>query len=306
FLLAPGPHFPLFALLRLVQGTAFALAFTGSVVVATEAAPKERRAQAFGLLGMVAPLAQALAPRLGEALVGVGGYPLLFASALGWAGLGAVVCTAAWRGQSPDGARSAGSPRPFGGPTFGEPSAFALARRRDFRANLFAGFCFGFAFGAVLTFVPLAIRGAGLPAVGFFFTMQGAMVALTRLTLGSLADRFGKRRVILPALALLGASMVLLAAAHTERGFAAGALLMGFSHGLLFPAMMALAVDRAEAEEAGSVVALFGGAFNLGMLVSGFSLGPVAEAFGFAALFGLAAALTWAGFLAFLLGDPRN
>ncbi|MFQ5896414.1 MAG: MFS transporter, partial [Nitrospinota bacterium] len=53
FLLAPGSRFPLFALLRLVQGAAFALAFTGSVVVAAEAAPKGRRAQAFGLLGVV-------------------------------------------------------------------------------------------------------------------------------------------------------------------------------------------------------------------------------------------------------------
>ena len=68
--------------LRILQGVAFAAAFTATTTFAAEFAPRARRARALGLFGLSTLLTHAIAPGLGEELVRRAGFPALFATAM--------------------------------------------------------------------------------------------------------------------------------------------------------------------------------------------------------------------------------
>jgi len=67
----------------------------------------------------------------------------------------------------------------------------------------------------------------------------------------------------------------------------AGALL-GVAQGIYYPALNAIAIERASAAERGKVMAAYNGAFNLGMSAAGLTLGYLVAASGYLPIFWLA------------------
>ena len=60
---------------------------------------------------------------------------------------------------------------------------------------------------------------------------------------------------------------------------------MGVAHGLLYPALNAVAVEGVGARERGKVMALFQAAFQIGVATGAFGLGVLAELRGYPAVF---------------------
>jgi MFS family permease len=265
---------PALFVLRALQGLAFAASFNAASTLAVEFAPAGRRAAALGLFGVSTLVTHALAPSLGEVLVDVGGFPVVFATA---AGFSVVALVIAWPLESDRSPASAPAP--------------PLAGSRHFASAIGAVACCGVAFGAVLTYVPTFTRDARLGPVATFFLSYTAAAVLVRLTAGGLGDAFGRRRVILPALAGLAASIALLAGARSGAGLAAAAVLFGTTQGLVYPTLNAFAIDQAAAGQFGRAQTLYNGAFNLGVTVGSIVLGGVVQAFGHRAMFLCAAAL---------------
>lgn len=283
FVHAVGPA--VFAL-RVLQGVSFAAAFTATTTFAAESAPRARRARALGLFGLSTLLTHAIAPGLGEELVHRAGFPALFAAA--------TVCTLvviviALPLPEPHHAaqRAQGSARHLRPVHWMIAATTALA---------------GIGFGTVMTFVPTYVTTHGLGRVGYFFAAYTSTAILTRLVGAGASDRFGRRQVIVPALLLLGVSILWLARVESLATlFAAGAV-FGTAQGISYPTLHAFLVDVASEAQLGRTQALFNGAFNLGVAGSAFAFGLVAEAFGYRTMFTLAALTPIAAAAVFMVG----
>lgn len=280
---------PLLFVLRVVQGLAFAASFNAASTLAAEFAPPERRAAMFGIFGVSTLGTHALAPALGEFLVHVGGFHLLFAVASAFSVLAFAV---AWGLPRARGMRASSS---AGGGATAELS-FTL---------LTVGFC-GLSFGAVITYVPTFVHDELSGPVSTFFLSYTAAAVLTRLTGGGLSDGVGRRTIIVPALVLLGVSLLALAAVHSALTLAGAALLFGIAQGFVFPTLNAFTIDQAHPERIGRVQTLFNGSFNVGVTIGSLAFGSVVESLGYRSMFVCAAAMAALGLAVFVLATGRG
>jgi MFS family permease len=282
---------PALFVLRGLQGLAFAAAFNAASTLAVEFAPPERRASALGIFGISTLSTHALAPALGELLLRVGGFSLLFVVAAAFSLVGLAI---AWT-----------VPAPPGHAHMVTPSRLRLSR--ELRAALVTVCCCGISFGTVITFMPTFVRDAGLGPVATFFLSYTAAAVLIRLTAGGLGDTFGRPAVIQPALALLAVSLAALARVGSPGALAAAAVLFGAAQGLVYPTLNAYAIDQTEAGQIGRAQTLYNGAFNLGVTSGSIVLGPVVEAVGYRVTFGIAATVAVIGLAVFRLrAVPRQ
>jgi MFS family permease len=268
----PGPL--LFAV-RALQGVGFALMFNSAATLVTDLAPPARMGQALGLFGVASLLTNAAAPALGEFVAARAGWAWVF-------GMGATamaLCSVI------------GSFLPKTSRRVLERSA--LRPRFEGRALriLYAAVIVGVAFGTAFTFsIPFAIA-RGAHAVSAFFIGYTLTAGFVRIVLGSWADRVGRQRVAMAALAVYAAA--LFAAADLRPGWLdlLGAL-VGVGHGLVYPALNAMVVEGVPSEHRGSTMALFGGCFSAGFAVSTLVLGSVARHAGYPVAFVVAGIAT--------------
>ncbi|TMA39002.1 MAG: MFS transporter [Deltaproteobacteria bacterium] len=263
--------------LRVVQGLAFAAAFNAASTLAVAFAPATRRAAALGLFGVSTLTTHALAPALGELVIAVAGFPLLFALAACWSVVAFAIAWTVPEASPPEAAAEGG---------------VRLAPTREVVTALGTVCCCGVAFGAVITYVPTFTLDARLGPVAVFFMVYTGAAVMSRVLGGGLGDRRGHRPVIVAALALFTLSVIALAGARSSVGLA----------GAGNPTLNAFTVDRAHVAELGRAQTLYNGAFNLGTTTGSLALGHVAEVFGHRAMFRVAAAVVGAAFVIFSAG----
>jgi len=111
--------------------------------------------------------------------------------------------------------------------------------------------------------------GHGVTNPGFFFSTLAIMLILTRTLGARTLDFYRRERVILPCLSIYTLSMVILVFSKTLPMFIVVAIIWGAGHALLYPTLVAMAIDRAGSSR-GLVLAIFTAAGDLGM-----GLGPV-------------------------------
>jgi len=183
-------------------------------------------------------------------------------------------------------------------------STWSVLRRQSSQRMIVVVALWGNAFGVMFTFYqPFALQ-LGIPQVRSFFLAYTLAALFSRLGTGNLPDRVGRHRVAVGSLALYG--VVVLAMQYLRAGWLAplGGL-FGLAHGLFFPAYSALTVERVSPHEQGKVMALSNASFNAGFAMSGLVFGPVAERFGYRAVFLVAGLATWAA-VALLAGGREE
>jgi MFS family permease len=271
--------------LRVVQGIAFAAGFNAASTLAAELAPVDRRAALLGLFGVSTLGTHALAPTIGEQLIHVGGFSLLFVAGGVYCAIGLVL--------------SLGLPAAtVHGP--GRPARLRIDARMATTIAV-VGLA-GLAFGTVITFTPTFVHDAHLGSVStFFLSYTGAAIA-TRFGAAGLGDTHGHRRVIVPALATLGVAIVALAAVHTAAALAGVGLVFGTAQGIMYPTLNAFTIEHTVPGQMGRVQTLFNGAFNLGVTSGAFALGSVADAYGHRVVFVCAGAMAILAMLVFVAG----
>ena len=276
-----GWHFYAF---RFLQGAAFAVFITSNLTLIADLAPPSRRAEAVGIFGVSGLVTIAVAPAVGEMVLRGWGFRVFFLGA-GLVGLGAlVVCLAI--GMPPPGLMEASRQL---GPGFW----------RTFFPVLTAAFQFGLATSVVFVFLPPFARQVGLPRIGPFYLVYTITAIAVRFLGGGLADRFGRRQVILPSLVGLAAGVLLFSILHSTWLLLIIAVVNGTAHGFVFPATSALAFDRAPSGARGRALA----AYNLAALTGGafgaIGFGWLAELLGYRPGFVIAGLILTVGAVAF-------
>jgi len=267
---------PTMLALRVLQSLSHVLMMTAVSVAIAELAPAERLSQALGFAGATMLVMNAIAPAIAEPLAAAAGWPAVFVLSAAAALFAATL--AASIPSLPHHVR----------PVAHGPDGLLHVLRRPVALHFAAvTFFAGVAFGVVFTFEPPYALALGREEVRGFFIAFALAAVVVRLLFGSAPDRLGRHRIATAMLAAYAAGAFVMPSVPVWFLEPLGAV-FGVAHGLFFPSVNAIALSAVRNGERGRMMAIFTGAFNLG-LASTAILGLVAESAGYAAVFRTAA-----------------
>lgn len=279
---------PLLYLAQMSWGIGMVMGFNAAGTMTADIAPSDRMAQALGLFGAANLGMNAVSPTIGEILADSTGWRGVFVASA-TAGLLAAILSTRLKEPSRHRPQEHEARRPILGGSL----------LRVYGAT----FVMTAAFTALFTLhQPFALEFGVTELRSFFIGF--ALVALTvRLAGGGLIDRFGVLRSSVVAFCLYSVVPPMLGILGPDHLFAIGAM-MGLGHGIAYPAVTALAIERADAFSRGMVVSIIHGAFNGGHAFFAYTLGLIAASWSYNVAFWVAGAVTLSG--ALLLGLARR
>ena len=273
-------------------GLAAALVSMASGVLAASATPEAVRGEALSIYYVASSAAMAVGAPLGLALMGWGGVALNFATV---GGIAALLLATALLPTTRVPARGAQGPR-----------GLRLWSRHAVPASVTLVLVAAGS-SAIYAFVPLYAMRHGLEAhVGWFFALYSTWLLACRLLLRGAADRIGRARVLVASMAATALGFFVLAAPPTAPSLAASALLLGGGASVLYPALVALVVDRTPSREHGLAIGTLSGSYDVGVVLGSAMIGLVVDRLSFAPGFAVAGAAALAGLAVFALGERRR
>lgn len=294
FLLMPVSLVPMVAL-RGLQGFVVSTYFTALFTWIADQAPPGRLAQAFGLFGISGLLAGAIGPVGGEMLVDRSSFQAMFSLSAGLS-----LTAAAGFLTLPEVHRAPHE-------TQEDSHFFQLLRSRLMLAVTLGSLGFGYAIGSLYGFAAPFAAKEKLTGVGLMFACYTFSSVLIRLGMGSASDRHGPQRIIPSALLLQAGGIGLFALlGKGESWILVGTgLLAGAGHGILYPALSALAVQRLGAAVRGTALALITAWIDVGSFAGSVLSGVLAQNLGYPLMFCGVALIVMTSGLAFPAFDRR-
>ena len=268
--------------LRVVQGTGIGMYPTAAGSLVAEIAPRPRRGEGVGFLGMATSGAQMIFPALGVLVADQWGFDAVFVMA---AVTAAATLLLVMPLHEPPPHRAAVLRTT---PLIPRPAVFPM--------TIFLTVTFAFA--AAATFLPLLGEERDLGNVGLYFLVAGAASVVVRPLGGRLSDRFGRVVVVLPGLVSAALGMWVLTQAGSPGLLLVAGMFSGAGLGATHTGLFALSVDRVVAEQRGAAVATFQLAWDVSGLLAGVVLGVVATVLGVEAVYWVASALLVGGIAA--------
>ena len=141
-------------------------------------------------------------------------------------------------------------------------------------------------------------------SVGLAMGMYGLVQAVLQIPFGLAADKFGRKRVIIFGLILLGVGSVVAACATSVAGLALGRAIQG--GGAISAAVTALLADQTRDHVRTKGMALIGASIGL-MFALSLLIGPILAAhFGLSGIFAISAAMALLGILIVVYWTPKE
>ena len=260
------------ALVRGFHGLSGGLAGPATMSVTAQHASQTQKAKAMAFYGMALALACLAGYGLGGLLVSRFGYEFLFYFGAAMLLVGMLLTLAMPGARTTTGA-SIGTL-----PGQGIKMIGSLFKRRGLIASYCAIFAQYFAFGGVVTLLPLYVKGLGLEAfhVGMMLATFAVVFALFQLPCGALSDKVGRKLPATIGLCLSIISLVMLPMLDTFTSLAIVMALYGTGYALLFPSISALVVDYTAPEERGRATGIFHAMLTAGVATGAPIMGWVA------------------------------
>ena len=272
---------PAVYVLRAIQGVGNTLVIGGSAAFVTLFVAAKHHARAFGLAGSAALAMNAFASYTTERLADSYGWDVAFGVAGGFALL-ALALTLSIPVVT---AKSSVEPAPS---STGSPGGAVSVT--------FAALAAGAAFATLATFSQPFVLSQGAHDVAPLFIGYTATALAARLGLGSFVDRWGRRRTAFVALSVYVLSLLCAALVRPGWLFVLG-LGFGAAHGLVWPSLNALAVERAAAGRSGSALTRLHATFGIGSMAAVWGVGWLVGEIGYPLSFAAAAWLVAGGAL---------
>jgi Arabinose efflux permease len=157
-----------------------------------------------------------------------------------------------------------------------------LLRRRGLIASYCSIFALYFAFGGVVTLLPLYVKGLGMEAfhVGMLLTTFVAVFILLQFPSGVISDRVGRWIPTATGLSFCIISLAMLPKFGTFTTLAIIMALYGVGYALVFPSISALVADYTVSEERGLATGIFHALLTAGVAIGAPVMGWVAELMG--------------------------
>lgn len=257
---------------RLVHGVSWALATTAAASATADIVPASRRGEGMGWYGLAMTLAMAFGPTLAVWTLESYAFRGVFLLATGLTLVALLTMSLPRMAFQPS----------------GEQKRIEIYDASTLPVSVSVAFL-AFAYGAITTFLPLFAVTLDVNP-GVFFLVYALALTLARPAAGTLSDRYGEARVVVPAIALTVVALLVLSQATGLGGIVAAALLYGIGFGSAQPALQAAVLSLVSRERFGMANASFFTAFDLGIASGATLLGWVAEWLGYRALFTAGAA----------------
>lgn len=260
------------ALVRLFHGVSGGLVGPATMSVTAEHAGEARKGMAMGFYGMSLGAATLVGYGLSGTIADRLGYNFIFYFGAAMLLLGVLLAFMMPKAKAP--AATVKTPlsqdlKKMGG----------LLRRRGLLTSYCSIFAQYFAFGGVVTLLPLYVKGLGMEAfhVAMLLVIFVVMFIILQFPGGTLADRVGRRMPATCGLCLIIVALVAMPNLETFTLLALIMALYGAAYALLFPSISALLVDHTAPAERGRATGIFHALLTAGVAVGAPVMGGVAQ-----------------------------
>lgn len=267
--------------IRLISGVGFSALTTAAHAAAADLLPESRLAEGLGFYGVADTVATAAGPAIGFFLYAHFGYQplLLFVLVLTLLNL---ACAWMLRYEWP-------------GPASGRKGdsrtkASALYDRQAVKPSLTI-LLVGFSNISVVSFLVLFGLERGIEPIGGYFTVLALAIAISRLLVGRMTDKFGITPLLLAGLSLHLASFLLLALSNSLLPVLVSAALSGFGGGVASPLTATIIVKQCDRRRTGAALSTMYIAIDLGIGLGALLWGYVIGQAGFTTTYLAASAL---------------
>jgi len=230
--------------LRILHGMAFSVSSTVNMAVIPGIVPEKRIGEAVSYFGVLQSVAMAMGPSIGLWLANVSSFALNFTVSAIIAGGGAVLAMSlSFLSETP------------------RKGKLHLRLNDLFAKEIFVLTLIDIAVASVsgLENALIALYGmhVGIENLGWYFTISAAVLLLSRLVFGKLADRKGTGYALYPGLVLMACGMLILWQARAPWMFALAAVVKTIGVGLAKPALQAACLKAVPAHRRGAASSTF-------------------------------------------------
>ena len=241
------------ALVRVFHGTSGGLVGPATMSITADYSNGTQKGRAMAFYGMSIATATLVGYGLGGVIASRLGYKALFLFGTIMLAIGAMLSL------SLPGARKKGSVTAKTSLGEGLDKAKGLLRRKGLTVAYSSIFAQYFAFGGVVTLLPLYVNNLGMEAfhVGMLLATFAIMFIILQFPSGALSDKVGRLIPTAAGLCLGVVSLVILPSLVTFPMLAVIMGLYGTAYGVLFPSISALVADYTSPEERGMATGIF-------------------------------------------------
>ncbi|HEX74078.1 MAG TPA: MFS transporter [Dehalococcoidia bacterium] len=264
------------ALVRVIHGASGGLIGPATMSITADYSDKAQKGRAMGFYGMSLAAATLVGYGLSGVIVSQLGYQALFMFGVIMLVVGATLTLllpkASKRGNMAAKVSISESFRKVKG----------LLRRRGLTVAYCSIFAQYFAFGGVVTLLPLYVRSLGMETfhVGMLLATFAIMFIIVQFPSGALSDRVGRLIPTSVGLSLSIVSLVMLPSLETFSLLAVVMALYGTAYGILFPSISALVADHTIPEERGMATGMFHALLTAGVATGAPIIGWAGEIMG--------------------------
>ena len=279
--------------LRAVNGIGWGVGTTALMAICSELSPPEKMAQSLGIIGAAGIIAGAAGPMLAEEVFRRYDFHAVFIVGIVTAAA-SLACVFAIH-EKPRGAGR-------------REAASSLDIRRHSLLILaiiaVMPVAHGAARGAVLNFIALFGTSIGFSRIAPFFLVFSIAAILTRIGVGDISDRYGRKKIIFPSAVMIGLNLFWIAGLHSYIWFLAAGFIAGLGQGLIFPALSTYVIDFLGRENKGLALGLYLSLFDLGMGLGSPLWGWVSDVAGYRPMYAIAGGLIIVLTIIFTLRAP--
>jgi len=272
-------------ILRALTGIGWGVSMTATLTICSDLAPLERLAHSLGIIGIAGLLSSALGPLLAEEIVRQFGFSGLYNTGVVLLII-SLLCILFTKEVM----------RPNNSGHFHRPQSL---KNLSFLIVLLISFLpifHGAVRGAVVYFIALFGKSIPFERVGPFFMAFSAAAILTRLGIGGISDRYGRKKVIFPSVCIISLNLVLISQLSEFWMLILAGFIGGFGQGLIFPALSTYIIDILGQANKGLAISLYLTLFDVGLGIGSMFFGWVSDLYGYRNMY------LFAGMLFFLVG----
>ncbi|MCR4436932.1 MAG: MFS transporter [Clostridiales bacterium] len=300
----------LLLLFRFIHGIGFSAQSTSVGTIVSDIVPKSRIMEGIGFFGLSGVLATAVGPALGLYIIGVAGYRVLYTVTFGISVLALILAYfinyEQESGTSLDLRQKPSALKEGETSDVSREGQKAVLFEKTAVVPSFVMLFAALAMASITSFIPSYAISRNVNNIGIFFTVYAAALMVVRPFSGKLSDRYGATRIILPGMAFMIISMVMIAFSATLPSFLIAAVLYGFGSGTVNPVLNAITVKLCPPDRRGAANATFFSSMDIGMGVGSIMWGFIAQNMGFRYIYlGSAACVVISVFLYLLLLRKR-
>jgi len=280
--------------LRALTGLGWGVSVMATMTICSDLAPVNRLAQSMGIIGVAGLFSVALGPLIGEEIVNRFGFGGIFNASFLFLIISFLCMLATKETIS------------LNNGSFIPSSKFKL-NVSVFALILAASLpiAHGAVRGSVVYFIALFGKSISFNRIGPFFVAFSAAAILTRLLMGGLSDKYGRKRILLPSVCLISLNLIVISQVQSFWLFVLTGFIGGLGQGLIFPALSTYTIEIIGRQNKGLAIGLYQTFFDVGMGFGSAFFGWISDIGGYRHMFLSASILIFVVGVIFIWKAPQ-